>query len=296
MTYTNDHAGRTAYRTINIGGVDIFYREAGTAGKPTLLLLHGFPSSSHMFRQLFSQLSADFHLIAPDYPGFGYSASPDPATFEYSFDQLANLTEQFIDSLGLTNIVFYMQDYGGPIGFRIAAERPELVKGLIIQNANAYMQGLGPAVQQIGALARANDIAGLDAAVNHMMSYQGIKEQYVCGVNSADAISPDSYTLDHFLMEQPGRKEIQKILFNNYASNFPKYPQWQQYLRNNQPPTLITWGKNDVIFPSSGALAYRQDLPDAEIHLYNGGHFLLEEYGTAIAELIRAFIKKIHHA
>jgi pimeloyl-ACP methyl ester carboxylesterase len=294
MTETNNYTSRTTYRTVSIEGTDIFYREAGNAGKPTLLLLHGFPSSSHMFRQLFSQLSSDFHLIAPDYPGFGYSASPAPAAFEYSFDHLADLVEKFIDQLGLRDVIFYMQDYGGPIGFRIASKRPELIKGLIMQNANAYMQGLGPAVQQIGALTQANDLEGLDAAVNHMMSYEGIKEQYVYGVSSADAISPDSYTLDHFLIEQPGRKEIQKLLFNNYGSNFPKYPQWQQYLREHQPPALITWGKNDVIFPGSGALAYKEDLPNAEIYLYEGGHFLLEEYGTEIAELIRIFMQKLY--
>lgn len=285
---------RTLSRTVNISDVNIFYREAGTPDKPTLLLLHGFPSSSHMFRQLFSQLSADVHLVAPDYPGFGYSSSPAPSDFEYTFDNLANIVEQFIDHLGLQNIVLYMQDYGGPIGFRIASKRPGLIKGLIIQNANAYLQGLGPAVQQIGALTQANDTEGLEAAVNHMMGYEGIKEQYVYGVNTADAISPDSYTLDHFMMEQPGRKEIQKILFNNYGSNFPKYPEWQQYLRNNQPPVLIIWGKNDVIFPGSGALAYKEDLANAEIHLYNGGHFLLEEYGTEIAELIRVFIQNLY--
>lgn len=293
MTEISNPLQRQLYQTVEIDGINIFYREAGDAANPTLLLLHGFPSSSHMFRQLFSQLSGDVHLIAPDYPGFGYSSSPDPADFEYTFDNIADLIEKFIDRLGLKDIVLYMQDYGGPIGFRIASRRPELIKGLVIQNANAYLEGLGPAVQQIGALTEANDIDGLEAAVNHMMSFNGIKEQYVHGVNFEAAISPDSYYLDHFLIEQPGRKEIQKILFNNYSSNFPKYPDWQRYLHEYQPPTLIAWGKNDVIFPGSGALAYKATLPDAEVHLYDGGHFLLEEYGIEIGELIRSFIKKL---
>lgn len=294
MQQSSNLSNRTNHHTVNIGGVNIFYREAGSPEKPTLLLLHGFPSSSHMFRQLFSQLSSDVHLIAPDYPGFGYSSSPSPSVFEYSFDNLATIVEQFINHLNLQNIVLYVQDYGGPIGFRIASKRTELIKGLIIQNANAYLQGLGPAVQQIGALTQANDTEGLETTVNHMMSYDGIKEQYVYSVSAVDAISPDSYNLDHYMMEQPGRKEIQKILFNNYGTNFPKYPEWQQYLRNNQPPALIAWGKNDVIFPGSGALAYKEDLPDAEIHLYDGGHFLLEEYGIEVSELIRTFMQKLY--
>jgi len=292
MKTLNNAAGRISYRTADLGEVSIFYRETNAHEKPTLLLLHGFPSSSHMFRHLLGQLGKDFHLIAPDYPGFGYSTSPTPDQFEYTFDHMAELMEQFIDHLGLKNIFLYMQDYGGPIGFRIATKRPELIKGLIIQNANAYMQGLGPAVQEIGALTQANDTEALEAAVNFMMSYDGIKDQYVYGAPSLETISPDSYTHDHFMMEQPGRKAIQKILFDNYSSNFPKYPQWQEYLRDNLPPTLIAWGKNDVIFPGAGALAYKEDLPEAEIHLFNGGHFLLEEYGIEIGKLISAFIDK----
>jgi pimeloyl-ACP methyl ester carboxylesterase len=189
------------YQTVMLGKLEIFYREAGDPGKPTLLLLHGFPSSSHMFRNLFQQLSDDYHLIAPDYPGFGYSACPDPSLFDYSFDHLAVIMEQFIDELKMRDISFYMQDYGGPIGFRIIQKRPELVKCLIIQNANVFLEGLGPDVLKIGALTEANDVAGLDAAIENMMSLEGIKSQYVFGSSQPEIISPDSYHLDHFFIK-----------------------------------------------------------------------------------------------
>jgi len=281
-----------SYKTVTVGGVELFYREAGDPHKSTILLLHGFPSSSHMFRNLIEQLSTEYHLIAPDYPGFGYSSCPDPSEFDYSFDHLADIIEQFIDTLNLQHISFYMQDYGGPVGFRVINKRPELVKSLIIQNANVFLEGLGPDVQKIGALTAAGDFAGLDAAIEYMMSLAGIKEQYVSGTLHPDRISPDSYNTDHFFFGQPEKKAVQKILFANYGSNFPKYPEWQAYLRKHQPPVLITWGKNDTIFPGSGALAYQKELPDAEIHLFDGGHFLLEEYGIEVAKLISSFLEK----
>jgi len=278
------------YRSTTIAGTELFYREAGEPGKPAILLLHGFPSSSHMFRDLMNWLSPDFHLIAPDYPGCGHSSCPDASTFEYTFDHLAKIVEQFIDHLKFGNLSFYMQDYGGPIGFRIINKRPELVKSLIIQNANVYFEGLGPDVQKIAAMTAANDVSGLEAAINFMISAEGIKEQYVFGSMNQDSISPDSYTMDHYFMEQPGRKAIQKILFQNYNTNFPRYPEWQKYLRNHQPPMLIVWGNNDKIFHGPGALAYQRDVPGAQIHLFEGGHFLLEEYGKAISDLIRNFL------
>jgi len=282
------------YQRLMIGNLEIFYREAGDPEKPTLLLLHGFPSSSHMFRNLIDQLSADYHLIAPDYPGFGYSSCPDPSAFDYSFDHLAEIMEQFIDALNLRQLSFYMQDYGGPVGFRIISKRPELVKSLIIQNANVFLEGLGPDVQKIGALTAAQDFAGLDAAIEYMMSLEGIRAQYVSGTKHLERISPDSYHMDHFFMEQPGRKGIQKILFANYGSNFPRYTEWQAYLREHQPPVLITWGENDTIFHGSGALAYLREVPEAELHLFDGSHFLLEEYGLEVAALILSFLQ--HHA
>lgn len=282
------------YRKTKIDGLEIFYREAGDPKKPVILLLHGFPSSSHMYRNLMERLAPHYHLIAPDYPGFGFSSCPSPATFNYSFDHLAEIVEKFIDKLKLKSISFYLQDYGGPIGFRIIKKRPELVKSLIIQNANIYLEGLGPDVQKIGALTAAHDIKGLDAVIAHMMSMEGIKEQYIYGTQHPERVSPDSYSMDHFIFEQPGIKDIQKVLFNDYGNNFPKYPEWQEYLRKHKPPVLITWGKNDKIFPGSGALAYKKDLPNAEVHLFNGGHFLLEEYGNEIAGRIHTFLQKIN--
>ena len=287
-----NEASSVCYRTVTIRNVEIFYREAGDPEKPAILLLHGFPSSSHMFRNLIEQLSADYHLIAPDYPGFGYSSCPDPSEFDYSFDHLSEVMELFIDALQLKHINIYMQDYGGPVGFRMIKKRPELVSSLIIQNANVFLEGLGPDVQKIGALAEAQDLAGLDAAIEYMMSLEGIRNQYVSGTLHPERISPDSYFMDLFFFGQPGKKAIQKILFANYSSNFPRYPEWQAYLREYQPPVLIIWGKNDTIFPGSGALAYQKELPRAELHLFDGGHFLLEEYGTEAARLIRSFLQK----
>jgi pimeloyl-ACP methyl ester carboxylesterase len=282
----------TRYHRITIDEAEIFYREAGNPSNPTMLLLHGFPASSHMFRNLIERLAPDYHLIAPDYPGFGFSNSPSPATFDYSFEQLALIMEKFIDKLGLRAVSFYLQDYGGPIGFRIISKRPELVKSLIIQNANMYLEGLGPDVLQIAALTKAQDTAGLEAVINHMMSFDGIKEQYLYGAKHPELVSPDCYHMDNFLFQQPGIRDIQKILFNDYASNFPLYPQWQMYLRTHRPPVLIVWGRNDKIFPGAGALAYKRDLPAAEIYLFDGGHFILEEYVNEIAELIHIFIQK----
>lgn len=284
---------RTEFHKIKVGDTEIFYREAGDHAKPVILLLHGFPSSSHMYRNLITQLASDYHLIAPDYPGFGMSSSPSPETFSYTFDHLSEIIEKFIDQLKLNSITFYLQDYGGPVGFRIINRRPELVKALIIQNANMYVEGIGPDVQKIGALSAANDTKGLNAAVNYMMSFEGIKEQYLYGSDQLNRISPDSYNMDHFFFEQPGIKDIQKVLFSDYENNFPKYPQWQTYLRKHQPPALLVWGKNDKIFPGAGATAYQKDLPHAEIHLFSGGHFLLEERGEEVADLIQSFMKKL---
>ena len=283
---------QTTYHTIKIKGLNIFYREAGDPAKPAILLLHGFPSSSHMYRNLMDDLSSRYHLIAPDYPGFGLSSCPSVSEFSYTFDHLSAIMENFIDTLKLTRFSLYMQDYGGPVGFRIISKRPELVQALIIQNANTYIDGLGPDVQKIGALQAAGDAKGLDKAIDYMISLEGIKEQYVFGSGHQEKISPDAYLMDHFLIEKEEKKEIQVTLFKNYGTNFPKYGEWQQYLHKHQPPTLITWGKNDKIFTGAGALAYKRDLKNIEVHLFEGGHFLLEEYHQDIARLIDTFLQK----
>jgi pimeloyl-ACP methyl ester carboxylesterase len=281
-----------AYKTIKVDALDIFYREAGPVDAPIILLLHGWPSSSHMFRDLISDLSSKYHLIAPDYPGFGLSSTPSASEFDYTFDHLAEIMERFIDKINIVKFNLYIQDYGGPIGYRIASKRPELIESLIIQNANAYIDGFGPEVQKIGKLEQAGDLEGLKNAVECMISLDGIKRQYLHGAENPEGVSPDSYLSDHFFMERAGVKDLQVKLFQNYNTNFPLYESWQNYLRTHQPPTLIVWGKNDEIFTASGAKAYLRDLPDAELHLLNGGHFVLEEHHLKVAELIDQFLSK----
>jgi pimeloyl-ACP methyl ester carboxylesterase len=280
------------FKTITVDNVDIFYREAGPADAPIIVLLHGFPSSSHMYRDLISFLAPDFHVIAPDYPGFGLSSCPPPEKFDYTFDHIAGIMEHFLDQLGLSSFSLYMQDYGGPIGFRIACKRPSAINSLIIQNANIYMDGLGPDVQKIGALEKSGDMNGLHAAIQYMLSAPGVKEQYMHGAYDTARVSPDAYLMDSFLMERNGVKNIQSMLFQNYPVNFSKYPEWQSYLRTNQPPALIVWGKNDKIFTAPGAEAYLKDLQNPELHLLDGGHFMLEEYSGHVASLIKAFFLK----
>lgn len=281
------------YHTVGIDGLQIFYREGGTQNKETILFLHGFPSSSHMYRDVMARLSANYHVVAPDYPGFGQSSCPPADAFSYTFDQIALVMERFVDALNLERINLYMQDYGGPVGFRIAAKRPELIRSLLIQNANAYLEGLGPEVQMIGKLQEDNDAAGLKAAISYMLSYEGNKAQYLHGVADSTRVSPDAYNMDSYFLERDGAKAIQTALFNNYGSNFSKYSDWQAYFRKHQPPTLIVWGKHDRIFTLAGANAYKQDLKNAELHILDGGHFALEEYDAEIAGLIHQFLTKL---
>lgn len=280
----------TFYRTVEVDGVHIFYREAGNPGAPSVLLLHGFPTSSHMFRHLIPLLADKYHVVAPDYPGFGRSDSPSPDTFAYTFEQLSEIMERFTDKLGLTSINLYMQDYGGPVGFRIAVRRPELFASFIIQNANAYTEGFGRGVLELNAVQDSGDKIKLNAAIDRMISYEGIRQQYLNGVPDTSRISPDAYLLDHIFVEQEGRKEIQRQLMANYPSNFEKYPEWQAYFRKQQPPALILWGKNDSIFIAAGAKAYLKDLEKAQLHLLDGGHFVLEEHPHLMADLIRDFL------
>jgi pimeloyl-ACP methyl ester carboxylesterase len=280
------------FKNASVSGLNIFYREAGPASAPTILLLHGFPSSSHMYQNLIIDLSAKYHVIAPDYPGSGYSSRPAPSDFVYTFDNVAALMDKFIDAIQLKHFSIYMQDYGGPIGYRIAVKRPQSVQALIIQNANAYLDGLGEGVQTIRRLHEAGDEAALDNVVNHIISFNGIKEQYIDGTKDTLLINPDEYWSDHYFMERPGSKLIQATLLKNYVSNFPKYTEWQKYLRTQQPPALIVWGKNDKIFIEAGAKAYLRDLKNTELHLLDAGHFALADQHAKIAGLIDAFMKK----
>ncbi|PBJ10158.1 alpha/beta fold hydrolase [Flavobacterium sp. ACN6] len=277
------------YKTVNINGLDIFYREAGSAEKPVLLLLHGFPSSSHMFRNLIEQLSDSFYLIAPDYPGFGQSSAPDIKEFQYTFHNLSLVIESFIEKLQLKNINFYVQDYGGPIGFRIALRRPELVQSFIVQNANAYLEGLGEALGPLAAYIETNSVE-TEKGARMFLEFEATKWTYLDGALEPEKISPDSYSIDQFYLDRPGNDSIQLSLFRDYGSNIALYPEWQHYFKNYKPKILIIWGKNDKMFIEAGGWAYAKDLPNAQIHQLEGGHFLLEEHYDTASNLIREFL------
>ncbi len=279
------------FKTITVKGLDIFYREAGDKNKPTILLLHGFPSSSHMYRDLINDLSADYHLIAPDYPGFGQSSSPSPATYHYSFDNLASTINHFIDQLGLKKFSLFVHDYGGPVGFRIATQRPESIQALIVQNANAYTEGLGEALQPLVAYIQ-NENEETEKGARSFLSVDAIRWLYTNGAEDTSKISPDSYTLDQSYVTRPGNDEIQLALFRNYGTNISLYETWQSYFRNHQPPTLVISGKNDEIFIAAGAEAFKKDLKDVQVNLLNGGHFVLEEKHTEAASIIKSFLTK----
>jgi pimeloyl-ACP methyl ester carboxylesterase len=279
------------FKKIKVDDLEIFYREAGDKNKPTILLLHGFPSSSHMFRDLINDLSADFHLIAPDYPGFGQSSSPSPTDYEYSFDNLSLTINRFIDALSLKKFSLYVHDYGGPIGFRIASQRPELIQALIVQNANAYTEGFGEALNPLVAYIQDQN-AETEKGARGFLTFEAVKWLYTEGAIDVDKISPDSYTSDQFYLSRPGNDEIQLALFRDYGSNISFYNYWQSYFRKYQPPTLIISGKNDKLFISAGAEAFKKDIKDVQINLLNGGHFVLEEKHTEAAAIIKSFLSK----
>ena len=279
----------TTFRTVSIDGLDIFYREAGSRNNPTILLLHGFPTSSHMFRNLMSALGDHFHLVAPDYPGYGNSSMPTVNEFDYTFDRLAQIVEKFITAINLKRYSLYVMDYGAPIGYRIAAKYPERVEALIVQNGNAYEEGLREFWDPIKAYWQDRSPENADK-LRHLFTLEATKWQYTNGVRNLEAISPDTWNMDQPFLDRPGNVEIQLALFYSYGTNPPLYPQWQEYFRKHQPPTLIVWGKNDYIFPAEGAEPYKRDLKNLEFHLLDTGHFALEEEGDAIANHIRRFL------
>jgi pimeloyl-ACP methyl ester carboxylesterase len=277
------------FKTINIDGLEIFYREAGDPSKPTILFLHGFPSSSHMYRDIMNTLSYNYHVVAPDYPGFGLSSAPTIKEYAYTFDNLSLTIDHFIDALGLKELSLYVQDYGGPVGFRIASRRPELIRSLIIQNANAYNEGIGKAADPLVNYFK-NPNAETETGARGILA--STKWQYTDGAEDVSKISPDSYNVDDLYLSRPGNDEIQLALFRNYGSNLALYDGWHSYFRLKQPPALVVWGKNDKIFIAPGAEAYKKDLKNCEVHLLNGGHFLLEEHHTEVAQLIDGFLSR----
>ena len=277
-------------QTITVDGQTIFYREAGDKDKtPTILLLHGFPTSSHMFRNVIPALADKFHLVAPDYPGFGYSSMPPVDRFEYTFDHLAEIVDKFVHQIGLEKYSLYVMDYGAPVGYRIAVKHPEKVEALIVQNGNAYEEGLGEFWEPLRAYWSEPNEKNKNA-LKKFLTLEATRWQYTHGVKNENAISPDNWIHDQSLLDRPGNNEIQLQLFYDYKSNPPLYPQWQEYFRKYQPPTLVVWGRNDIIFSKEGAIPYQRDLKDVQIHLLNTGHFALEEEGELIAELISRFL------
>ncbi len=279
------------HKTIEIDGQDIFYREAGNPNAPTLLLLHGFPTSSHMFRNLIQVLADEFHLVAPDYPGFGASSMPKVDEFEYSFDNLANIIEKFTIKLDLQSYFLYVMDYGAPVGYRLATKYPHKVLGLIVQNGNAYEEGLRDFWQPLKAYWQDKTPENAQVLADNFLTLEATKWQYTNGVRNPEAIAPDNWFHDQYLLDRPGNQEIQLELFYSYRTNLPLYPQWQEYFRQFQPPTLIVWGKGDYIFPEEGAHPYKQDLKNIEFHILDTGHFALEEDLETIANYIRNFAR-----
>jgi pimeloyl-ACP methyl ester carboxylesterase len=277
------------YRSVKVGGVSLSYREAGPADAPVVLLLHGFPTSSHMYRELIPALAVRYHVIAPDLPAFGASDQPSPETFEYSFENLTRVIDGFVGKLGLSRYALYVMDYGAPVGFRLAAWHPERIRGLIIQDANAYLDGIGSFWEPFKAY-WADGGAETQAKLRPFLEIDAQKWQYLHGVRDSSRIAPDNWVMAQAGLDRPGNKEIQLKLFYDYRNVLPLYPKLQAYFRQYQPPTLVLWGKNDQIFLVAGAHAYQRDLPKAEVHVYDTGHFALEEQGGPMTERILDFL------
>jgi pimeloyl-ACP methyl ester carboxylesterase len=279
----------TTFQHTTVRGLKMFYREAGSKTSPTIVLLHGYPSSSHMFRDLIPHLADKFHVIAPDYIGFGYSDAPDVSKFDYTFDNLAAHVEEFLFGvLGLKKFIIYVQDYGAPVGYRIASKHPDAIAGIVVQNGNAYAEGIGPGFDAMKPF-WANRNAETEKPVRELLKKETTEFQYTHGTKDVARISPDSYTMDQYFLDRPGNDAIQLNLLHNYQSNLAKYDGWHDFFRNRQPRTLIVWGKNDPFFTVEGAQAYLRDIPKAELHLLDTGHFALEDSSDFIAQQIRKF-------
>lgn len=279
------------YGTESVDGLDIFYREAGDPSRPTVVLLHGFPASSHMYRELLSRLSDRYHLIAPDYPGFGDSSFPSPREFSYTFDHLADIMDRFLEKRGLKKFVLMIQDYGAPVGFRISIKHPERVAGFVVMNGNAYEEGLS--AEGWGLIFRywKDRSAELEEKIKaNVFSLEGMKWQYTHGTRNPEGINPDNWNLDYLKISRAGQHQAQLDLFYDYRHNLEHYPEWQAYLRTHQPPMLIVWGKNDAFFPESGARAYKRDVRNIDYNILDTGHFALEEESAFITLKMDRFL------
>lgn len=292
-TQINENSNTTLkYKTLDVNGVNIAYREAGDPKKPTIVLLHGFPASSYQYRKVISQLENEFHLIAPDYPCFGNSDFPDANTYKYTFDNIAITINSFLEKKNINSYAIMIQDYGAPIGFRLATANSERITAIINQNGNAYEEGLGEAWAGIRELWKNRNKQTEDALLP-AFSLDGLKWQYTHGVRNTETVDPDSYNLDYLRLSRPNAYAVNLDLFYYYQNNVKLYPKWQQYLRDNQPPLLIVWGKNDAFFPESGAIAFKKDVKNIDYNIYDTGHFALEEDGDAIIQKIRSFMRKL---
>jgi pimeloyl-ACP methyl ester carboxylesterase len=281
------------HRYATIDGQRLFYREAGRRDAPAVVLLHGFPTSSHMFRDLIPRLADLYHVIAPDHLGFGFSDTPSARDFDYTFDALADLTESLLDQLGLTRYAIYVQDYGAPIGWRLALRRPQAITAIITQNGNGYDEGFIESFWKTVWDYQREQTSDTEAAVRAALDVEGIKWQYLTGVSDETLVSPDTWTHDAAMVCRPGNDEIQLKLFRDYATNAPMYPALHDFLRTSKVPVLAVWGQGDPIFGPDGARAFGKDAPDAEIHLLDGGHFLLETAVDEVADLIRDFLHRV---
>ncbi len=281
----------TTFKAVAVGEHQVFYREAGAKDAPVLLLLHGFPSSSHMFRELIPVLADDYRVIAPDLPGFGFSDSPERAEFDYTFENLTNVIDRFTETLGLDRYAVYVFDYGAPVGLRLALRHPERITGIISQNGNAYVEGLSDGWNPIRQYWQAPTGENREA-LRGFLTPETTEWQYTHGVTNIERVAPETHTLDNALLARPGNDEIQLDLFLDYASNVALYPEFQTYFRSHRPPLLAVWGKNDPFFLPPGADAFKRDLPDAEIHFFDTGHFALETHHAEIALVVCEFLKR----
>jgi pimeloyl-ACP methyl ester carboxylesterase len=281
----------TSYQHAIVDGSNIFYREAGSKTAPTILLLHGFPTSSHMFRNLIPALADRYHVIAPDLPGFGFSDAPDREQFRYTFEHLAKVIGSFTQTIDLERYAIYIFDYGAPVGLRLALAHPERVTAIISQNGNAYEEGLSQGWNPIQKYWK-EPTPGNRAALRDFLTPEATQSQYLYGVQDETLVAPEAYQLDSALLARPGNDEIQLDLFLDYASNVSLYPKFQEYFRAKRPPLLVVWGKNDPFFLLPGAEAFKRDNPDAEVHFYDTGHFALETHHREIADAIREFLNR----
>ena len=291
---SQEQMGNVRYKTANVDGLKIFYREAGTPGAPKLVLLHGFPASSHQYRNLMASLADRFHLISPDYPGFGNSGIPDPKAYAYTFDGTSQLVEAFLHRVGFSRFGLYVQDYGGPVGFRIVGRNPDWLEWLVVQNANAYEEGFSPLWDALRHAYWIRKSPETEKPLEDLLEADRVKAVYTHGHADPDLISADNWNMDVHFLARPNAKRVQLDLLYDYRTNVEFYPKWQAFLRRRQPKTIIFWGQEDIFFTAAGGEAYLRDLPKAEMHRLNSGHFALEDHPSYIAEKMIAFYGRIH--